>query len=197
MIQQFTMTEEQRAVFNEFTALKQEIILNSLSGMNDIDSYKNSRGKASTLKSMESSVSAILSNDKVKAFLLSMRENMVSSAVMSRAEMMEELTLVARTKLNDIIEFGTRKVEVVVDDKKVLVDQSYWTVTESAKASAGAMASIEEVTATKDGIKFKRVSRLQAMKQLAELAGYDAPKQIEVEGKESLTPWDSIVGSDG
>lgn len=40
--------------------------------------------------------------------------------------------------------------------------------------------------------------KLKAMKQLAELAGYEAPKQIETIAKEELTPWDDIeVDVDG
>lgn len=38
--------------------------------------------------------------------------------------------------------------------------------------------------------------KLKAMKQLAELAGYEAPKEIKVDVKEALTPWDLITIGD-
>lgn len=85
----FKMTSEQKRLFDALTTLQQEVCLNSLSGMNDIDSYKASSGKASTVKAMEASVSQILGNHKVKAFLDSMKAAAVTSAVMSRERMLE------------------------------------------------------------------------------------------------------------
>lgn len=91
----FEMSEEQKRLFDALTPLRQEIALNSISGMNDIDSYKNSRGKAKTVKAMEASVCEILGSLKVKAFLDSMKAEAVNSAVMSRERMMEIQTAIA------------------------------------------------------------------------------------------------------
>ena len=44
------------------------------------------------------------------------------------------------------------------------------------------MASIAEVTAGKDGIKIKQHSPLTAMKQLADIEGYNKPQKIEQSG---------------
>jgi phage terminase small subunit len=51
------------------------------------------------------------------------------------------------------------------------------------------MNVIEEVSTGKDGLKFKRTSKLAAMKQLAELAGYEAPKITDLTSSDgSMTP---------
>jgi len=95
----FEMNEEQKRLFDDLTTLQQEISLNSFSGMNDIDSYRNSSGKAKTLTAMETSAGQILSNREVKLFLGSMKATVVNSAILTRKEMLETLTKLS--KLSD------------------------------------------------------------------------------------------------
>lgn len=189
----FEMNEEQQRLFEALTSLQKEISLNSISGMNDIDCYKNSSGKAKTEKSMGVSVAQILGNLSVKAFISSMSNHIVNPAIMSRTEMLERLTGLARTNMSDLIEWRTVTHEADDDDEESESDeQSIWAIKESVHLDPIKAASIAEVTAGKDGFKIKQHSPLTAMKQLAELAGYEAPKQIEVLAKEELTPWGNI-----
>jgi len=150
------MNKEQEDLFNELTPLQKEISLNSISGMNDIESYKKSKGKSKTVKSMEASVSQILRNIKVRSFINSMANHVVNPAIMSRDEMLKDLTVVARVTTPQVEGNG-----------------------------------IAVLTELKGGFDVK----LKAMKQLAELAGYEAPKQVEVSEKENLTPWGNIAAS--
>lgn len=187
----YEMNDNQKALFNALTPLQKEISLNSISGMNDIDAYKNSKGKAKTVKTMEATVSQLLSNPKVKAFIDSMANHIVNPAIMSRDEMMKELTLVARTNSNDLIEWGYRDVEEINKDsgKTEIVQQSYWTLRSSDEINPEHMNAIEEVSVGKEGLKFKRTSKLAAMKQLAELAGYEAPTKTDLTSSDgSMTP---------
>lgn len=149
----FEMSKEQKALFDKLTTLQQEISLNSISGMNDIDSYKNSSGKAVNENTMRASVSEILTNPNVIAFKDSMKAEVVNSAIMSRERMMEIQTAIADMSAEDLTKMG-----------------------------------VGFLTEMKPGFDVK----LKAMKQLAELAGYEAPKKIEVDAKEELTPWGSI-----
>ncbi len=201
----FEMNEEQSALFNALTPLQKEVSLNSISGMNNIDAYKASSGKAKTDKARESSVSQILSNHKVKNFIKSMANHIVNPAVMSRQEMIERLSGLARTNMSDLITWGIQGDTATTDinqdgdeiDPEDFADgqepQSVWVIKPSALQDPAKVASIAEVSAGKDGIKIKQHSPLAAMKQLAELAGYEAPKQIEVVAKEELTPWGAIT----
>ena len=187
----FEMNDNQKALFDALTSLQKEISLNSISGMNDIDAYKNSKGKAKTVKSMEASASQILGNLKVKAFIDSMANHIVNPAIMSRDEMMQELTLVARTNSNDLIEWGYRDVETIDKETKEvkIVPQAYWTLKTSDEIKPEHMSAIEEVSTGKDGLKFKRTSKLAAMKQLAELAGYEAPTKTDLTSSDgSMSP---------
>ncbi len=214
----FEMNEEQSALFNALTPLQKEVSLNSISGMNNIDAYKASSGKAKTDKARESSVSQILSNHKVKNFIKSMANHIVNPAVMSRQEMIERLSGLARTNMSDLITWGIQGDTATTDinqdgdeidpeddinqdgdeiDPEDFADgqepQSVWVIKPSALQDPAKVASIAEVSAGKYGIKIKQHSPLAAMKQLAELAGYEAPKQIEVVAKEELTPWGAIT----
>lgn len=168
------MTPEQKTLFDDLTSLQQQIALNSLSGMSNIDSYKNSKGKAKTQEAQEAGASEILNNPKVKLFLDAMKEEAVNNAIMSRQEMMERLTSLSRVSMNDLIDWG---VYSTTDAEGNEVKQSVWTVKDSASQDDVAMASIAELSASKDGIKIKQHSPLAAMKQLSELAGYNAAQK--------------------
>ena len=171
-----TLTEEQKLLFDDLTRLQQEIVTNSISGMKDIDAYKASSGKAKTIKAMESSVSEILGNPKVKAFRDSMAESALTNAVMTKQEVLERLSNLARVNMSDLIEFAT---VASTDDEGQPIQQSTWQFKDSALQSDLSMASIAEVAATKDGFKIKQHSPLAAMKQLSDLAGYNTPTQVD------------------
>jgi len=53
--------------------------------------------------------------------------------------------------------------------------------------SNGGICAISELTAGKDGLKVKLHDQKAAMKQLAELMGYNKPQQVEVTVKKSLS----------
>lgn len=173
------MTPEQKELFDKLTRLQQGVATNFISGMSPEDSHKAAGGKCKDESNRRKLASEILTNPDVKAFVDVMKQEAVSSAVMTRNEMLERLTMMSRTSLSDLI---TWHVELVSDDDGGQKEQALWTVKESAIQDPNKMAVIQEVTAGRDGIKIKSVSSLQAMKQLAELAGYNAPTKTEHSG---------------
>lgn len=136
----FEMNEIQEALFDKLMPLQKEIALNSFSGMNDIDAYRNSKGKARTESAQRASVCEILANPNVVAFIDSMKPEAISDAVMSRQEMLEALSIIADMT-------GANK----------------------SQTTAGALCEL------KDGYGVK----LKAMKQLAELNGYNSAIKSE------------------
>ena len=163
------MNEEQRSLFDALTPLQKNVCLASLKGMNGIDSYYAGGGKAKTLATAEACASEILSNPKVKAFLSAMRESIVSDTIMTRKEMLERLSSIARTNMSDLIEWRTTLSE---DADGQEVEQSCWAIKESSMLNENQMASIAEVTAGRDGFKIKQHSPLSAMRQIADMEGY-------------------------
>lgn len=174
------MTPEQKSLFDDMTELQQRVATNVLSGMVQRQAYYDAGGKAETDESADSSCSQILSNIKVKAFMDAMKEAAISAAVMTRTEALERLTGFARTDLKDLVEFGS--YELGSDDDGNPIVQAAWKIKDSILQDPAKMAAISELTASKDGIKIKTHSPLVAIKQLAEMNGWNAPEKKEVTG---------------
>jgi phage terminase small subunit len=174
------MTEDQKERFNKLTPLQQKVFTNVMAGMSNIDAYIAAGGKGVSQATKEANVSRMLSHAKVKSLLDEMKQSSVNDAIMSRQEMLERLSGLARVNMSDLIEWTTKPTERVTKDGEVEeVEQSLWVIKDSAQQDPEKMASISEVTAGKDGFKIKQHSPLAAMKQLADLAGYNDPIKVE------------------
>ena len=171
------MTEEQKDLFGALTPLQQKVSTYSLSGKSNIDSYKLGGGKAKKQETAECCASEILSNPKVKAFLECMRHEAVRGAVMTRLEMSERLSTLARVNMSDLIEW--RKT-TTLDAEGNQVEQAMWALKESSELDEYQLAAIAEVTAGREGFKIKQHSPLLAMKQLADVEGYNAAIKQDV-----------------
>jgi len=168
---------DQKQMFDALTPLQQKVVVNIIAGMSDIDSYYAAEGKAATRESAAASVSHMLTDRNVKAYVDAMKQEAVNSAVMGRTEMLERLSLLSRTPMSDLIEWHS-----ILNDSGEPTGQTFWRIRESAKQDPLAMASIAELTAGKDGFKLKQHSQLAAMKQLADMQGYNKPQKIEQSG---------------
>jgi phage terminase small subunit len=189
------MNKEQKALFNELTELQQRFCINMLSGKySQRQAYVDAGGTAINDESRDSISSRMLSDAKVKAYMDSMKESMVKAAVMSREEMLERLTTFARGNMSDLVEFG--EYEIGEEDGQPII-QATWKIKGSAKQDENQMVTISELTAGRDGIKIKQHSPLQAMKQIADMEGFNAPKELNINKAEELIPWDDLnAGTD-
>ena len=86
---EFKMTSEQKKLFDALTPLQQKVCTNIVSGMSNIDAFMAANKKIKDRVTGEASVSRMLRDVKVKAFLDSMKAAAVTSAVMSRERMLE------------------------------------------------------------------------------------------------------------
>ena len=171
------MTLEQKALFDQLTELQQRTAINVLAGMTQRAGYYAAGGTASSDDSADSAAYTMLSNVQVRAFMDAMKEAAVSEAVMSRTEAMEKLSALARTDLKDLVEFG--EYELGSDAEGNPIVQSSWRIRDSALQDPAKMAAISELTASKEGIKIKTHSPLAAIKQLADMQGWDAAKKVD------------------
>ena len=96
--------------------------------------------------------------------------------------MLERLSGLARTNMSDLI---TWHVVHSTNDDGEEVEQSLWSVKESAMMDPVKMASISEVTAGKDGLKIKQHSPIQAMKMIADMSGYNQPSEVTITHKKA------------
>lgn len=172
------MNPEQKELFDQLTALQQRVATNVLAGMSQRAAYMHSGGKAESDTSADTSASEIMNNPKVKAFVDAMKEAAVSEAIMTRKEALEKLSVLARTDLKDLVDFG--EYDIGVDELTGHpVIQASWKIKPQALQDPRKMAAISELTAGKEGIKIKTHSPLEAIKQLSKMQGWDAAQKMD------------------
>lgn len=172
------MTPEQKALFDQLTELQQRTSINVLAGMTQRAGYYAAGGTSKSDDVADATASELLSNPKVRAFMDAMKEAAVSEAVMGRQEALEKLSLLARTDLKDLVEFGDYELGTDSETGDPII-QASWKIKPSAMQDPKQMAAIAELSATKDGVKIKTHSPLAAIKQLADMQGWNAAQKID------------------
>ena len=137
--------------------------------------------KAGNMKpeSVNRTAKELLDNPKIAARLAELNQSAVTDAVMTRQEALERLSSFARTDLADLVEFGSYEIGEL-DGQPVI--QAAWKIKDSVLQDPAKMAAISELAATKDGIKIKTHSPLQAIQQLAKMQGWESATKHELSG---------------
>ncbi|HCO6569861.1 TPA: terminase small subunit [Escherichia coli] len=173
------LTAEQQLLFDALTPLQQKFSLAIIKGKNQTDAYKAAKGKAKG-DTIRAAASRMYANVNVQAFLLSVQGEVVDDAIMSREEALKRLTALGRTSLFDLAEFRNYVACEGEDGEPVM--QATWSFKDSALVTPEAMAAIAELTAGPQGLKIKLHDPKSAIKQLADLQGWEAPKKTELTG---------------
>jgi len=172
------LTEEQVEMFEGLTTLRRNVALKKLTGLSDVEAYRQGGGKAKSLTSQTSSAADILTNPDVRAFIDSFNGYLVSKSIMGRQEMLQRLTAMARTDMTDLVDIKNR---VVVEDPEMgVIEQSFWALKDVDEMDADSRAAISELTATRGELKIKIHDQKAAMKQIAEIEGFNAPIEHDV-----------------
>jgi phage terminase small subunit len=110
------------------------------------------------------------------------REKAETSAVMSRGEALEKLSLSARVSITDVADFKLAQVGEDADGNPV--HQTTWVIKNSEDIAPEVAACIKSITITQTGPKLELHDQNSAIKQLADMQGWNAPKKTE--GKMSV-----------
>ena len=179
------LTAEQQKLFLELTDLQKEIALNYIAGMSAIDAVRASSSKCKNKNSYYVIACNTWKNPKFKAFMDSMDVKRLEAAILAREDALKVLSRIAATSLSDLVEFG--EYVVAKDEQGRDIKQATWRFKDSAQSNPENLAAISELSATKDGIKIKTHSPLTAIKQLAEMQDWEAPKKILTSTAKSLS----------
>lgn len=173
------MTPEQKILFDQLTQLQQRVATNVLAGMSQRAAYFEAGGTAASDDTADVMASRMISTDKVKAFMDSMKMQAVNEAIMGREEMLARLSLFARKGIKDIVKF---KTVVIGKDMETGEDlqQTGWWIPDSILQSEEDLSIISELEVGKNGPKIKTHSALQAMAQISRMQGYDAAQKSEL-----------------
>lgn len=181
-----TLSDELIESFLGLTALQQDIALGHLLNMTLIENYKQSRGTAKTENTMEATACEILANPKVDSFIQLAKNQRLKNTIMTRQEACEILSNDARANIHELVTFD---VVETADAKGDLKKQAIWDLTESAKQDPNKLAWITELQSGPQGFKFKIHDHKQAIKQLAEMEGWNKPTKIDHTSSDgSMTP---------
>lgn len=112
--------------------------------------------------------------------LKKLNEAAVTAAVMTRTEALERLSQFARIDLADLVEFASH--ELGEDENGSPIIQTAWQVRDSALQDPKALAAITELNASRDGIKIKVQSQIQAIQQLGRFMGWESATKHEHSG---------------
>lgn len=183
-------SEEQLLAYLALTPLQQGVALQRVANphMSKVACYINGGGKAKSYEAKCAGAVEILSNPNVMKFVRTFIKESTNPYVMSRDEMLEKLSLIANTTLSDVVTIHDNTDEDIINTEtgEVINQQTSWTLKDFDDMTNGGVMAISELTATKDGFKIKTHNQLAAMKQLAELQGYDAPVKTEVKVTKTL-----------
>lgn len=171
-----TLTEEQKALFDALTALQKRFVTHLLNGANQTEAYRKAGGRAKG-DGERSKANQIVTNSNVQAFLKAVQYESVSEAIMSYEEAMERLTTMGRASIRDLVEFSEH--DMGKDENGQPIIQAVWRFRDSVKQTPELLDAIAEITAGKEGIKLKLHDAKSAIKQLAEMRGWEAPKKNE------------------
>lgn len=174
------MTPEQQKLADKLTNLQRLTVLGVVAGKTHEAAYRDADGKASTPEAARTIVSRMLTDVNVKAFYDSLVSSVAESAVISREKALARLSLMAETRITDILEFEA--VEVVAkgkDGEEEVKTETIWRLKNSDELQERAASAIKSVTMTKFGPKVEMHDAASAIAQIAKMQGWDAAQKVD------------------
>lgn len=179
---QVKLTDEQKELAKELTALEHRFVVNLVSGMKQRYAIKEAGSTAKTDNALDASASKMLRKDKVRAFYDNLMETKLTDSILTRDEALSILSNNARVSMTDVATYAFKKVGE--DEEGQPIMQTVWTMKDSADIDPKVIACIKSVTMTKQGPKIELHDQQGAIKQLSAMQGWDSPKKTELSGKD-------------
>lgn len=169
--------KELKELSESLTKLQHGFVVSLVSGMTQRQAYLDAGGTAKSEISQDSGASQLASNSKVSAYYDALMEIATFTAVMTKEEAMQRLTLSAKVTITDVCDFKT--VQTGIDHHGDPIFQTTWTIKNSEDIPHHIAACIKSVTATKAGPKVELYDSANSIKLLSEMAGWNAAKEIK------------------
>lgn len=180
------VTDEQRDAIASLPSLARRVVLERIADprASDVECYRRAGGKAKSDSSQRSAASEILMNLDTVKVLAMFDTPVISNAVMSREELLEDLTNVARVSISDVMSWTTCVGSLL--DTETGDESSYpsiITVKNMDEVEPWVLKCVKSVKQTRDGrIELIMEDRQAARKLIADMQGFNAPiKTINAE----------------
>ncbi len=181
-----TLTDEQLTMFDGLTKLKQGVAVNTLSGMKPAEAHRVAGGVCKDESRRTNLASEILLHPAVRDFINSFNTEPSPSlvrAVMTREDIISDLTDIANATIFDVMNFYTNNDEMMnLETGEEIQGQSTIVVKSMNEIDPKFHKLIKGVKQTKHGIELTLHDQMQARKQITDMCGYDAPKRSEISG---------------
>lgn len=167
-------TKEQQAMCDSLTKLQRAVALEKIKnpGRPDSDCYVLGGGKAATPTSVRTSASEIMTNPNVVAFIESFNSEVEKDTILSREEVLEDLTNLSRSHVGQILKWhqgcdndGAETLILSIKSMEELCDAD--------------MKLIKSVKMGKYGVEVQLHDPMAARKLICEMQGFLAPIKTE------------------
>ncbi len=183
------MNKKQREIYDTLTTLQRSVALAKIGDptLNDTDAYLAGGGKAKGSDSIRASAYDVLTHPSVVRFIDSFKEAVVSAKVMSREQMMEDLSIIANASMFDICDLLHADEELMnVETGEVFTGTESFTLKRTSDIKPEHKKLIRSMKMGRYGIEVTLIDPMQARKMLADMQGFNAPIKTETQINGSL-----------
>lgn len=177
----FELTNEQMRLVDQMSELQYSVVAAILAHRHPGEAYKAAGGHS---ENTTHAVYQIKQLPHIKTFLKSVKHSRIKAAILTREEALVRLSNIARTSINQLANFETFEI---TDSFGNLKKQSTWHFKDSDEIPPEALDAILELSAGNQGLKLKLHDQKQAIKQIGEMEGWEAPKKVELNGSVETT----------
>ena len=171
------MTDEQQILFDKLTRLEQGVALMKVSDptLSNVDAYIYGGGTATDKNSIGATASRMLNNVNVVNFVNSFKAERISETIMSRDEMLNDLTIIARGSVFDLIDLAELE-----DDDVVSFGNNRLVVKSLSSIPNTIRKLVKKIKPGKYGLEIEFHDPMTARKMLADMQGFNAPVKQEL-----------------
>ncbi len=178
------LSDEQLSIFEQMTKLQRGVALATLHGANSADAHRQAGGKCNNEERRNALGDQILLNPVLQQFLDSFKvcpSSDIADAVLSRDQMLIDLTLVANADVSDFMDFTNGDRELMdLESGSIVEDQSIVSVKSMVDINPQQRRLIKSVKQGKYGIELTLHDAMAARKQITDMCGYNAPVKQEI-----------------
>lgn len=169
------------------TDKQEKFVQGLIKGLSQREAYK----QAFNVKKMKDETidvraSELFKSGKVKARYNEIHDKLIAESeretIMSAVEILEELSVIGRSKISDFLEVKDMEFNIGYDENGEPIKQKMRVVEifETKKIDQNKIKVVSEIKRTKDGIALKLHDKIRALETLAKYHGLDRPKEDTV-----------------
>lgn len=180
------MNEEQLKLYEALTSLQKACVDIKIAkpATSNAGAYCSATGRHDLAANYASRLAhSVFNNKNVKAFLKSMEVETIDDAIMSREQILTDLSDIAETRLEDVVDMIHSDDQMMnVESGEIYTGLQSLTIKRLDEIPEHARKSIKSIKQGRYGIEITLYDAIDARKQLAAMQGYNAPAKTELSG---------------